>query len=147
MPVHGWYRVVANVIADADSAVEQFNSQVFWLSVIQQHSILLLCRKHHGHVRWRLCPQRLQLHKWVIVNEAETRQVLTSLSWTTSSDMRMGNIEEEEKYEVLMAVMLVIVLVMTMSITNSLNENYVVPCICLRAIWHMYGSMWRATLE
>ena len=28
---------------------------------------------------------------------------------------------------------------------TSLNENYVVPCICLRAIWHMHGSMWRAT--
>ena len=28
---------------------------------------------------------------------------------------------------------------------TSLNENYVIPCICLRAIWHMYGSMWRAT--
>ena len=25
------------------------------------------------------------------------------------------------------------------------NENYVFPCICLRAIWHMHGSMWRAT--
>jgi len=30
---------------------------------------------------------------------------------------------------------------------SYLNENYVVPCICLRAIWHMHGSMWRATLE
>jgi len=30
---------------------------------------------------------------------------------------------------------------------TSLNENYVVPCICLRAIWHMHGSMWRAMLE
>ena len=28
---------------------------------------------------------------------------------------------------------------------TSLNENYVVPYICLRAIWHMHGSMWRAT--
>ena len=28
---------------------------------------------------------------------------------------------------------------------TSLNENYVVPCICLRAIWHMHDSMWRAT--
>jgi len=28
---------------------------------------------------------------------------------------------------------------------TSLNENYVVPCICLRAIWHMHGSMRRAT--
>ena len=27
---------------------------------------------------------------------------------------------------------------------TSLNENYV-PCICLRAIWHMHGLMWRAT--
>ena len=23
--------------------------------------------------------------------------------------------------------------------------DVVVPCICLRAIWHMHGSMWRAT--
>ena len=30
---------------------------------------------------------------------------------------------------------------------SYLNENYVVPCICLRAIWHMHGSMWHATLE
>ena len=30
---------------------------------------------------------------------------------------------------------------------TSFNQNYVVPCICLRAIWHMHGSMWRATLE
>jgi len=29
--------------------------------------------------------------------------------------------------------------------TLRVNENYVVPCICLRAIWHMHGSMWRAT--
>ena len=28
---------------------------------------------------------------------------------------------------------------------TSLNENYVVPCICLTAIWHMHGSMWHAT--
>jgi len=28
---------------------------------------------------------------------------------------------------------------------TSLNENYIVPCICLRAIWHTHGSMWRAT--
>jgi len=28
---------------------------------------------------------------------------------------------------------------------TSLNENYVVPCICLRVIWHRHGSMWRAT--
>jgi len=28
---------------------------------------------------------------------------------------------------------------------TSPNENYFVPCICLRAIWHMHGSMWRAT--
>jgi len=28
---------------------------------------------------------------------------------------------------------------------TSLNENYVVPCVCLRAIWHMHGSMWCAT--
>ena len=28
---------------------------------------------------------------------------------------------------------------------TSLNENYVVPCICLRALGHMHGSMWRAT--
>jgi len=24
---------------------------------------------------------------------------------------------------------------------TSLNENYVVPCICLRALWHMHGWM------
>jgi hypothetical protein len=52
------------------------------------------------------------------VNEAETRQVLTSLSWTTTNDTRMRNIEEGENYEVLMAVMLVIVLVMT-SVTTT----------------------------
>jgi len=23
---------------------------------------------------------------------------------------------------------------------TSLNENYIVPCICLRAIWHMHDS-------
>jgi hypothetical protein len=59
---------------------------VFWLSVIQQHSVLLLRRKHHGHISRRLCPQRFQLHKRVIVNEAEARQVLTSLSWTATGD-------------------------------------------------------------
>jgi len=25
-------------------------------------------------------------------------------------------------------------------VKNSLNENYVVPCICLRAIWHTHDS-------
>jgi hypothetical protein len=43
------------------------------------------------------------------VNEAETRQVLTSLSWKTKCDIRMRNNEEEEKDDVLMTVMMVIV--------------------------------------
>jgi len=50
------------------------------------------------------------------VNKAETRQVFTSLSWTTC-DTILSNNEEEEKDEGLTALMMVTVLI-TMTVTT-----------------------------
>jgi len=50
------------------------------------------------------------------VNEAETRQVLTSLSWTTY-DTILSNNKEEEKDEGSTAIMIVTVLI-TMTVTT-----------------------------
>nr|CAD7443632.1 unnamed protein product [Timema bartmani] len=54
------------IVADTDTPLEQLNSEVLILTIIEEDSILLLCREHDSHVGLWLGSQGLQLDKRIV---------------------------------------------------------------------------------
>jgi len=82
-PVHRRDGIVSHVVADPDTAVEQFDGQMFGMTVVQQNPVFLRRREHDGDVRLGFRPQRFQFDERRVVHETQAGQVFATFACDT----------------------------------------------------------------
>jgi len=79
-PVHRRDRIVSHVVADSDAAVEQFDGQMFGMTVVQQNPVFLRRREHDRYVRLGLRSQRFQFDERRVVHETQAGQIFATFA-------------------------------------------------------------------